>query len=119
MASPVVHWEIGGTDPAKTREFYAKLFDWSVEVHEGMDYGLVQPAGEGSIGGGIGPVPPGGQPYVTFYVQVDDLQKALDKAESLGGKTVLPPTPIPDIGSCAMFTDPNGVAIGLYKPLEQ
>jgi len=116
MASPVVHWEIGGNDTAKTREFYAKLFDWDVQAHPGMDYGLVAPAGEKSIGGGIGPVPPGGQPYVTFYVQVDDLQKSLDKAESLGGKAVLPPTPIPEVGSCAMFADPSGVVIGLFKP---
>jgi hypothetical protein len=53
---------------------------------------------------------------VTFYVQVDDLQKSLDKAQSLGANTVLPPTPIPGIGSCAMFADPNGVVIGLFKP---
>jgi len=116
MANPVVHWEIGGTDTAKTRAFYAKLFDWDVQTYEGMDYGMVQPAGEGSIGGGIGPVPPGGSPYVTFYVQVDDLQKSLDRAGSLGGTTVLPPTPIPGIGSCAMFADLNGVVIGLFKP---
>jgi predicted enzyme related to lactoylglutathione lyase len=119
MAQPVVHWEIGGTDSAATRDFYAKLFDWEMQMHEGMDYGLVQAAGDGSIGGGIGGLQPGQQPYVTLYVQVDDLQKYLDKAESLGGKTILPPTPIPEIGSCAMFADINGVVIGLYKTLDK
>jgi hypothetical protein len=49
------------------------------------------------------------------YVEVDDLQQALDKAESLGGKTVMPPMDIPDAVSLAMFTDPSGNVIGLVK----
>ncbi len=52
---------------------------------------------------------------MTFYAQVDDLQGYLDKAERLGGKTVLPPTEIPDTVTLAMFTDPEGNLIGLVK----
>ena len=44
-----------------------------------------------------------------FYVQVDDLQKYLDKAVKLGGKVCVPPIQIsPEIGWMAMFTDPDG-----------
>ena len=32
--------------------------------------------------------------YVSIYIQVDDIQACLDKAESLGGKTIVPPTPV-------------------------
>jgi predicted enzyme related to lactoylglutathione lyase len=115
MANPVVHFEIGAKDRKKSEQFYSDLFGWQIKTYEGMDYGLVDPAGDKSIGGGIGPTPPGGGPYVTFYVLVDDLQASLDKAEKLGGKTVLPPTPIPGYGSSAMFTDPDGNLIGLFK----
>lgn len=115
MASPVVHFEILGKDGAKTREFYGSLFDWSYQVHEGMDYGLVAAAGEKSIGGGIGGAPDGVKPLLTFYVQVDDLQAYLDKAEKLGGKTLSPPTPIPGIGSFAWLADPDGNCVGLFK----
>jgi predicted enzyme related to lactoylglutathione lyase len=54
--------------------------------------------------------------YVTFYAQVDDLAAYLAKAESLGGKTMLPPMPVPGVGSIAMFTDPENHIIGLFKP---
>jgi hypothetical protein len=54
-------------------------------------------------------------PYLTFYVAVDDLAAALVKAESLGGKTIVPPTPIPNVGAFAMFEDPEGHMIGLMK----
>jgi predicted enzyme related to lactoylglutathione lyase len=116
MAQPVVHFEICGKDGKKTREFYGKLFGWQYQEMEGMDYGLVSPGVEGSsIGGGVMGAPPNVQPYLTFYIQVDDLQAYLNKAESLGGKTILPPMPIPNVGSCAMFTDPDGNVVGLYK----
>ena len=74
-------------------------------------------AEEGGIGGGIMPttedMPPN---HVTIYIQVDGLQAYLDKAECLGGKTILPPILIADdIGSCAMSNDPSGNCIGLYS----
>ena len=30
MSHPVVHWEIGGTDPDALSGFYEKLFGWSM-----------------------------------------------------------------------------------------
>jgi hypothetical protein len=35
------------------------------------------------------------QHYTMFYVEVDDIQACLDKAASLGGKTIVPPVKIP------------------------
>ena len=52
---------------------------------------------------------------VTFYVQVDDLQAYLDKAESLGGKTIMPPMEIPDMVKLAVFSDPEGNVIGIVN----
>ncbi|MEW5700637.1 MAG: VOC family protein [Candidatus Zixiibacteriota bacterium] len=116
MAQPVVHFEICGADAAKARAFYAKLFEWEISMWEGQDYGLVAKTGDNSIGGGVGPLMPGQQPSILIYIQVDDLQKYLDKATALGGKTIHPPSPIPGIGSFALFADPNGVTVGLFKP---
>ncbi|MEK7217098.1 MAG: VOC family protein, partial [Chloroflexota bacterium] len=64
--------------------------------------------------GGIGPAQqePG---HVTVYVQVDDLDAYLKKAESLGGKTLMPPTEIPGVVTMAMFADPEGNVIGMIK----
>ena len=117
MTNPVVHWEVSGKDPKKLQEFYGELFGWKIDVHEEMGgYGLVDHVeGENGIGGGIGPTQPGVPPRVTFFVQVDNLQASLDKAESLGGKSVMPPTDIPGVGSFAMFQDLEENAIGLFK----
>ena len=48
-------------------------------------------------------------------MQVDGVQGYLDKAGTLGGKTLVPPVDIPT-GTFAWLTDPNGNTIGLWKP---
>ena len=50
-----------------------------------------------------------------FYVEVDDPQKYLEQAESLGGKVVAPVTEIPDQVTFALFADPEGHVIGIVK----
>ena len=77
-----------------------------------MNYGLVDTKTEDGINGGIAQEQELAT-RVTVYVQVDDLQAYLDKAESLGGKTILPPTVIPDTVTLAMFTDPEGNIMGM------
>ena len=55
----------------------------------------------------------GGGQRVSIYAQVSDLQATLDRAEKLGGKTILPPTEVPGGPKLAMFADPAGNVTGL------
>jgi len=52
--------------------------------------------------------------YTIFYVDVEDVEAALKKAESLGGKTLVPPVNIP-AGTFAWMQDPEGNTVGLWK----
>ena len=114
MSQPVVLWEILAMDAGRTREFYEKLFEWKIDVDVEMNYGVVESSSEdGGINGGIGTAL-NGMPAVTFFVQVDDLDAYLSRAERLGGTIVAPPTTIPRVGSAAWFSDPEGNVIGLF-----
>lgn len=113
MARPVVHWEIGGRDMPALRQFYAKAFGWTI-TDAGPAYCLVHPADDG-LGGGLMQVSDQMPPYVTVYVQVDDLDAALGEIAALGGTTLVPPTLINDTASFAMFRDPEGNVVGLLK----
>ncbi len=116
MANPVVHWELSSHDAEKLQEFYTGLFGWHIEKQEYMDYRVVRTGGEGGIDGGILQDKDITPPYITFYVQVEDLQASLGKAESLGAKTVVPPTPVPNVGTFAHITDPESHLIALIQP---
>ena len=116
MANPVVHFEVMGKDLGALQSFYTELFDWKPnEVPGPMEYVTIETGGDGGIGGGIGAAPEGGPSYVTFYVQVDDVQAALDKAGSLGGNTVMEPMEVPGGGMIALFRDPEDHIVGLWK----
>jgi predicted enzyme related to lactoylglutathione lyase len=79
MGQPVVHFEIGCRDSAKTQKFYASLFDWKF-VQSGPA-AMIAPNPPG-IGGHITSLGHEPHNYVTFYVQVDDLQAYLDRLGS-------------------------------------
>lgn len=113
MPNPIVHFEIVGKDGKELQDFYGSLFDWKVDANNEWNYGMVDTQA-GGIPGGIGPTMDGAA-RVTVYAQVPDLQAYLDKAEKLGGKTLMPPTEIPGAVTMAMFTDPVGNVMGMIK----
>ncbi|MGZ4382280.1 MAG: VOC family protein [Gaiellaceae bacterium] len=113
MANAVIHFEVVGKDLAALQGFYGELFGWKTEAIPEMGYAMVEKEGDG-IAGGLGQSQDGGPGYVTFYVSTDDPQAILDKAEALGGKTVMPVTELPQV-TLAMFADPEGHVIGLVK----
>jgi len=113
MGQPVVHFEIGCRDKGKTKEFFSSLFDWTIT--EMGPASMIETSSSMGIQGHISSL--GHEPhyYTIFYVQVDDLQTYLTKAESLGGKTLVPPVALPT-GSFAWIADPEGNTVGLWQP---
>lgn len=108
MGHPVVHFEIGCRDRAKTEQFFGDLFGWNIQSS------MIDTGGGKGIPGHVTSLGHEPQHYTMFYVEVDDIQACLDKAASLGGKTVVPPVKIPT-GTFAWFSDPDGNIIGLLK----
>ena len=123
MGQPVVHFEVVGKDGDKLFGYYSDLFGWEIDSDNPMNYGLVTREGntnsEGvGIGGGIGQGPDGYDGHVTFYVEVPDVEAALAKAESLGGKRIMGPDTIDvDGGKMTLghLADPEGHVIGLVQ----
>jgi len=114
MGTPVVHFEIIGKDADILNDFYSGIFGWEIDANNPMKYGIVESQGRG-ISGGISASDNEAQRHVTFYIQVDDIQKYLDDIESKGGEMVVPVTEIPNMVTFAMFNDPEGNLIGLIK----
>ena len=111
MGNPTMWFEVAARDRASMNGFYSGLFDWKLTEMEAMPYTGIETGGEG-IPGGIGQAPDGQDGHVTFYVQVDDVEAGLAKAESLGGSRVMGPMEIPS-GTIGLFADPEGHTVGL------
>jgi predicted enzyme related to lactoylglutathione lyase len=123
MGQPVVHFEIIGKDPAKLRDYFGELFGWEFDLPSPVSEAVSDPASYGFINrmttsdgtgipGGVG----GGAGYEThavFYVAVPDVEDALAKAESLGGKRLMGPERAPSGLVVGHFTDPEGNLVGV------
>lgn len=120
MGQPVVHFEVVGKDGEKLVNYYTELFGWEIDANNPMKYGIIQREktvnedGIG-IGGGVGQGPDGYEGHVTFYVEVPDVEEALQKAESLGGSRIMGPEKIMDSIVLGQFADPEGHTIGLVQ----
>jgi len=124
MGYPVVHFEVLGKDNTVLHGFYGEMFDWNIDTNNEVGYGIVDReqnlTDDGiGIGGGVMGMPEaaadGG--HVTFYVQVPDIEAAMQKAETLGGKRLMGPMEVPGgqgptIGQIA---DPEGHVVGVIQ----
>jgi predicted enzyme related to lactoylglutathione lyase len=114
MGNAVVHFEIGAADDGQLAEFYGQVFGWGLQGFSGGGYTMIDTRGGAGINGGIGKSQTG-EPWSAFYVETDDLQAMLDRANSLGGTTVMPVTDFGGAVSIAMFNDPDGLLVGLTR----
>lgn len=118
MANPFVHVELNTPDPATSKQFYSKLFQWELEdtpnpAVPGHTYTLIK-VGSGT-GGGIMKQVSGGPSGWLAYVEVDDIQAATQKAKSLGGKVMKDVTEVTGMGWFSFIQDPTGAILGLWK----
>ena len=115
MANPFVHVELNTTDLGKAKEFYGKLFDWTLEDVPDMGYTMIK-VGEGTGGGMMKHPVPGAPSAWLAYVGVDDINAATAKAKSLGASVMKDVAEIPGVGWFSVILDPTGAALALFKP---
>ena len=96
--------------------FYGKVFDWTFDQESIPGYTLVN-TGQDPSGAIFAKPDEAASVCANIYFQVNDIDATLAKAIENGGKTLVPKTPIPNVGFFAMFADPEGLAIGIMQPV--
>lgn len=113
----IVHIEIPAANREATAKFYGELFGWEFEhMEQPSPYTTFR---SGSVAGGFTEPRDDfkvGQPLL--YIESDDVAADLKRVEALGGKKVSEPMDIPTVGTMAVFTDPTGNPMALFKGLE-
>ena len=110
--------DLSSSDPEASREFYAKVFGWQVEVSPDPQYGGYAQA---KIGGkdvaGIGPkMMPEAPTAWSVYIGIRDVDDLARKMQAAGGTVVAPPMQVGEQGSMAVFQDPSGAFISAWQP---
>jgi len=123
MSGRVVHFEIPADDVSRAREFYQSAFGWDLNPIPEVDYTMVNttptneqgmPTDPGAINGGmLKREPPVTSPVIT--IDVEDIDKTLERIGTLGGSTVQPKQSVMDMGFAAYFRDSEGNLMGLWQ----
>ena len=114
--------ELATTDVEGAKKFYTALLGWATEQApvEGMSYTLAK-VGEERVAGIMSNQCGDNKiiPHWGIYITVDDVDSTARKAEELGGKVLMPPTDIPNVGRFAALMDPQGVTFSIitYLPM--
>jgi predicted enzyme related to lactoylglutathione lyase len=117
----VFSWaELATTDVEGAKRFYTALLGWTTELApvEGIAYTLAK-VGDEQVAGIMSTKCESGEisPQWGVYISVDDVEAAARKAAELGGKVLLPPTDIPNIGRFSVLMDPQGVMFSVITYL--
>ncbi len=102
--------------PGKRREYAEHIADARREETRKRRLEKIMPGDETGISGHISALGHEPHNYTLIYVQVDDLDAYIAKAEALGGSSMIPPTEVPGMGHFAWIMDRT--CVGLWKPLE-
>ncbi|MCB9902581.1 MAG: VOC family protein, partial [Planctomycetes bacterium] len=113
-AMPAWAWhEVMTNDVATAQAFYTHVFGWTARDSgmPGMTYTLF--AKDGVDVGGCMALPehegqPACAPQWVAYVQVDDVDAAVERSTSKGGSVDMPAMDIPGVGRVCILRDPAG-----------
>jgi predicted enzyme related to lactoylglutathione lyase len=109
--------ELVTTNVAAAKKFYTGLLGWKTQPFaKGADYTLFK-KGRDMVGGLMKCPKPGNPAQWIPYVFVDNVDVTAKKAARLRGKVVMEPFNVPDVGRIAVLLDPQGAAIGIFKPM--
>jgi predicted enzyme related to lactoylglutathione lyase len=119
MAHGTVDWfQIDTEDPDGAQRFYGELFNWTFasDPNSGDVYRLATRSGTEQPIGGVADTRGESPNRAMIMVVVDDVAKAVEHAERLGGKVEAPPLTTPNGLSFAKLQDPSGNTFGVYTP---
>ena len=127
----MVHFEIPADDVERAKDFYNTTFGWTFNKFDMPQdsstggepyYGVMttpvgddmMPKNPGEINGLMKRIQPG-QPMMS-YLNVDDIDAALEAVVTNGGQVCMPKTEIaPGMGWIACFNDTEGNMLGMHQ----
>ena len=109
--------DLSSKDPAGSKDFYSKLFGWSIDEPRADAGGYMLAKQGGKDVAGVGPTQDPNQPTAwAIYIGTRDADATAKKVEAAGGKVIAPAFDVFDQGRMAVFQDPSGAFISVWQP---
>ena len=119
--NPVVFWELASNDAEKSVEFFKTVFGWETNYDEdsGIHFIPADQTAPKFSGGGIFTLRRAKLPFVTIYIQVENIEEKMRKIEEAGGLVLDSPQTFVEGGPLiCLFNDPSGVTFAMLQRTE-
>lgn len=116
--------ELASSDVEKAKAFYKETLGWTFEKFALPDGSYWVIMSGGRMVGGIGGIETASLPgksssHWFSFIEVDDVDARIKKAEQAGAEILSPPEDVPNVGRVAVLRDPSGAAIGWMTGLKE
>ena len=118
-----IWYELLTTDADGAKAFYDAVVGWNFGegAEEYQGYRMIN-TGDGGFAGGVMPLTAemrqhGARPTWLGYLNVTDVDDKVASVESAGGRALMGPMDIPNVGRIAMVADPQGAPFYVMKPI--
>ena len=124
MADSFIWYELMTSDQDAAIDFYKQVVGWTAAEHEGSDLAgmryVIFFAGDRGVGGVMAlsdeMVAGGARPGWVGYIGVADADAKAEEIADAGGRVLMGPDDIPNVGRFAMVADPGGAAFYIMTP---
>ena len=117
----IVHFEIPSDNIERSKKFYHELFGWKIDKWSGsdstMEYWMItttdDKGNEALRGGMMKRQNP--QQGITNFIGVDSIDDYSSKVQELGGKILVPKTPVSGMGFFAVCLDTENNSFAIWE----
>ena len=116
-SNSIVWWELASHDAEKTADFLKKVFNWQIVYDENTGcFDFPISTGESKLtGGGVFTLKKAKLPFLTIYIQVEDIDRKTQLIEQSGGYILEAPFTISRGVRICLFNEPSGVTLAMIE----
>lgn len=110
--------DLSSPDPEKAAAFYSGLFDWKIAPGENDSSGYLHIQNGSDFIGGVPPAAnrdPNAPPHWLVYFLVEDVDSSTATVTESGGKALMGPSTIANVGRMSIVKDPQGAVFALFR----
>jgi predicted enzyme related to lactoylglutathione lyase len=113
--NPIVYWELASNNAEKSVEFFKKAFNWDFKYDKASTIFELPKEFNQLRGSGIFTLKNAKLPFLTVYIEVDDVYTKEKEIEKLGAFIVISAHEIlPNVHIC-LFNEPSGVTFAMIQ----
>ena len=119
-AGRIVWHDLFTSDRERSIAFYERVANWTYQVERATDFAwgggekdFVLALSGDEAGAGFAETPPNLENGWIAYIEVPDVDAAVKRAGTLGGRIVRQPFEVPGVGRNSLIRDPRGALLGV------